>query len=162
MRPSLPKSLALAVALAACSSSTATTTPTTPPVAPVTPAADAATSAPPEPAPTPPPPPDADAATTAADAATADAAPATPADAAPAAPDAARGQAIFEGACSRCHPGGGRGQGPGIRNERMSEARMRRQVRRGEGRMPAFPPSRIPDADLPHLFAYLRTLGAVR
>jgi len=75
---------------------------------------------------------------------------------------AAIGRQKFNRACGRCHPGGGEDVGPAITNKNWDQARMTRQIRQGSGRMRPIAPSRLPDADLPALMAYMRTIHAVR
>ncbi len=79
------------------------------------------------------------------------------ADAAP--PD---GQAVFRRACNRCHPNGREDVGPTILNKNFDEAKMVKAIRTGTGRMRAISLTKLPEANMPALMAYLRTLHAVR
>jgi mono/diheme cytochrome c family protein len=74
----------------------------------------------------------------------------------------ANGRAAFQRTCNRCHPNGEEDTGPRINNINWAEARMRTQVRQGSGGMRPIPVSRLSDADLTDLLAYLRTTHAVR
>jgi len=71
--------------------------------------------------------------------------------------DVAAGQARWAAACASCHENGA----PAVANLGLTPARMRQQVREGSGQMPAIGPSRVSDADLESLLAYLVTVGAV-
>lgn len=87
--------------------------------------------------------------------------PATPATApAAAAGDVARGHTAFNRVCGRCHEDG-ESDGPAP-NRNLAEDRLRTIVRSGTGRMRAIPTSRLSDADLTHVIAYLRSTHAVR
>lgn len=74
--------------------------------------------------------------------------------------NAARGAEVFARYCNSCHPGGDRGAGPSLIEEgsRLSDGRITRTVRNGDGRMPAFGTNQISDAELPDLIAYIRSL----
>jgi mono/diheme cytochrome c family protein len=72
--------------------------------------------------------------------------------------DAARGEGIFQSLCMGCHGGGA----PALPNLAWTPAAMRRQIREGEGRMPAFNASRLNDDDLEAVLAHMVTIGAVR
>ncbi|MDW8363707.1 MAG: cytochrome c [Myxococcales bacterium] len=74
----------------------------------------------------------------------------------------ARGRRAFQRRCDSCHPGGDEDVGPRIIGKNWTAERMRAQVRRGSGRMRPIPPSRLSDADLEDLLAYLTTLRAIR
>jgi mono/diheme cytochrome c family protein len=74
----------------------------------------------------------------------------------------AQGRAAFQRVCNRCHPNGEEDIGPRLINLGWSEARVRRQVRSGHGRMRAISVRRLPDPELDALIAYLRTIGTVR
>lgn len=75
--------------------------------------------------------------------------------------DIAAGQASYEANCSGCHPDGGSGVGPAITELSWDAATMRRQVREGEDRMPAFAADRVSDGDLEAMLAYLASIGSV-
>jgi mono/diheme cytochrome c family protein len=79
-----------------------------------------------------------------------------------AAGNVANGRSAFQRTCNRCHPNGEDDTGPRINNINWSEARMRTQIRQGSGAMRPIPVSRLSDADLTDLLAYLRTTHAVR
>ncbi len=72
----------------------------------------------------------------------------------------AAGHRVFNRACGRCHEDND-SEGPSP-NKNWEEARMRSQIRQGAGRMRAIPVSRLSDADLDTLIAYLRSTHAVR
>lgn len=71
--------------------------------------------------------------------------------------DTARGEQVYNDVCSGCHSGGAP-ELPGIGWE---PARMRAQIRMGEGRMPAIDETRVSADDLEALLAFLTTNGAV-
>ncbi len=73
---------------------------------------------------------------------------------------ARRGHALFDAACARCHATSVPLADLGYSPERM-DAVLHAGSERG-GLMPAVPPSALPEAELPALVAYLRTLHAVR
>lgn len=68
---------------------------------------------------------------------------------------------IFTRACGRCHADP---EEPDARldNKNIPESEMVRQIRQGTKRMRAIPPARLPDADMPALLTYLRSIRAVR
>ncbi len=68
------------------------------------------------------------------------------------------GRTVFTRVCGRCHEDG-ESDGPAP-NRNLEEARMRTIVRQGDGRMRAIPTSRLSDADLNAVIAYLRTTQA--
>ena len=76
--------------------------------------------------------------------------------------DVAAGQAAFRRACNRCHPNGERDVGPSILNKNFDESKMQKVIRSGTGRMRAINLTKLPDASIPSLMAYLRTIHAVR
>ncbi|MDP2662139.1 MAG: cytochrome c [Dehalococcoidia bacterium] len=88
--------------------------------------------------------------------------PATPTQASQASTggDAAAGKAVFDANCTACHPGGQQGAGPSLVGAvgRTGEARVTSQIRNGGGIMPPFPASKISDAQMASLIAYLATL----
>lgn len=71
--------------------------------------------------------------------------------------DVAHGEEVFGQACAPCHEG----SAPSLEGLGWTPGEVRRQVREGEGQMPAFPASRVPDADLEAVLAYLQTIGGV-
>ncbi|MFO0697033.1 MAG: cytochrome c [Polyangiales bacterium] len=75
--------------------------------------------------------------------------------------DVALGEVAYRTNCEDCHPGGGRGRGPRISDAALSPERMRRQIREGQGRMPAFTPQDLDATQLEALLAYLARMGAV-
>ncbi|MBI2304164.1 MAG: cytochrome c [Chloroflexi bacterium] len=115
----------------------ATATPTRPPATPTTPPPAATPTPPPAATPTPP--------------------PATPSPA-PATDDATSGKALFTSkGCNACHPDGKQGAGPSLIGvtDRLSEDKIKQQIRDGGARMPPFPMS---DKELADLIAFLKTL----
>lgn len=71
-----------------------------------------------------------------------------------------QGRAVFARVCGRCHEDGdANGPNPGLG---MPEAQMRTLVRTGDTRMRAIPASRLSDADLTLVMAYLRSIRAIR
>ena len=76
--------------------------------------------------------------------------------------DLARGRHVYDRACGRCHPGGEEDVGPRLVNKNFDEARMVKQVRQGVGRMRPVPATKLPEANMPALMAYLRSIHAVR
>lgn len=73
-------------------------------------------------------------------------------------PEIARGEAAFDLACTRCHPGGERGLAPAINNKPLPGFLIRFQVRHGVGAMPAFSEEELSAADLDAIVAYLKEL----
>ncbi|MDO9017682.1 MAG: cytochrome c [Deltaproteobacteria bacterium] len=71
-----------------------------------------------------------------------------------------QGRAVFARVCGRCHEDGD-DEGPNP-NLRWTEARMRTLVRSGNSRMRAIPASRLSDADLALVMAYLRSIRAIQ
>ncbi len=72
------------------------------------------------------------------------------------------GRQWFNRRCDTCHPGGEEDIGPDIRRIHWPVARMRHQIRQGSGRMRPIPPSRLSNAQMEALMAYLSTMGTVR
>jgi mono/diheme cytochrome c family protein len=74
------------------------------------------------------------------------------------------GQATYEQFCDACHPGGGAGVGPaligpGFEANFSDDASLTALIRSGTPSMPGFPSTRINDAQLAALIAYMRQLG---
>ena len=93
-----------------------------------------------------------------ADAARGAQAPATPT---PAGNLVATGRQVYNRACNRCHPGGQEDVGPRLAGINWAEARMVTQIRQGHGTMRPIPPARLPEAEMPALMAFLRSIRAV-
>lgn len=70
--------------------------------------------------------------------------------------DVAHGQTRYTAVCGSCHH-----EGLPPESHGWSAERMRRQIREGDGEMPAIGTTRLPDADMEALLAYLVTTGAV-
>jgi mono/diheme cytochrome c family protein len=70
--------------------------------------------------------------------------------------DVAHGQTRYAAVCGGCHHDGLPAEAHG-----WSPERMRRQIREGDGEMPAIGTTRLPDDDMEALLAYLVTTGAV-
>lgn len=70
-------------------------------------------------------------------------------------PAVSRGQGIWAIHCDQCHPGGEAGLGPAINNDPTPGIAIKTQVRLGVGAMPGFSDSRISDAQLDDLVAYV-------
>ncbi len=77
--------------------------------------------------------------------------------------DTARGQQVYEAQCAGCHTADGDDDayGPAVAGIGWDPAAMRRQIREGEGRMPAFGEDKISADDLEALLAYLVSVGGV-
>jgi cytochrome c553 len=75
---------------------------------------------------------------------------------------AAEGVPQFRRACGRCHPNGDEDTGPDIHNKRLSVEAMTKVIRQGTKRMRPIAPTKLSDADLAHVMAFLRTINAVR
>ncbi len=80
----------------------------------------------------------------------------------PAGADLARGRQVFDRACGRCHPGGEEDVGPRLVNKNLDWPRMQKQIREGVGRMRPISLTKLPDANLPALQTYLRSIHALR
>lgn len=75
---------------------------------------------------------------------------------------AGRGRTAFNRACGRCHPNGEEDVGPRLIGRNMAASEVRTIVRSGRDTMRAISPARLSDAELEDVFAYLRTIRAVR
>jgi mono/diheme cytochrome c family protein len=75
--------------------------------------------------------------------------------------DTALGASTYEQHCNGCHPGGQSGYGPVVSGIAWTPARMREQIREGEGRMPGFSATDIDAPTLEALLAHLASTGAV-
>jgi mono/diheme cytochrome c family protein len=73
-------------------------------------------------------------------------------------PSAARGWALFDTHCYKCHGEGEGGMGPVINDKPLPKALMRFQVRHGLGTMPSFSEEQISDAQLEDILNYLVAL----
>ena len=73
--------------------------------------------------------------------------------------EAQRGSKLFGQNCAHCHGDDARGdEGPDLHNLAWSDARIAKRIREGvKGEMPRFG-SKLNDADIKALIAYLRTL----
>ena len=73
--------------------------------------------------------------------------------------EAKRGHSLFDRNCAHCHGDDARGdEGPSLYNLRKTDARITRIVKEGiKGEMPRFG-TKLKDADIQALIAYLRTL----
>ena len=74
----------------------------------------------------------------------------------------AAGRAKYDRVCGRCHPGGEEDIGPRITNKNWSEARMQKQIREGSARMRPISLTKLPEADMPALMLYLRSIHSVQ
>lgn len=74
----------------------------------------------------------------------------------------AEGVPQFNRACGRCHPQGGEDIGPDLHNKNLTTEAMTKVIREGTKRMRAIPPTKLSDADLPRVLAFLRSIHAVR
>jgi len=74
--------------------------------------------------------------------------------------DAASGKTVFNSNCAACHPDGKQGVGPSLVGVtgKMTPEELTGQIRDGKGVMPGFPASKISDAQLGDLIAFLKTL----
>lgn len=80
----------------------------------------------------------------------------------PAVAQSAEGVPQFNRACGRCHPHGDEDTGPALRDKNLSVEAMTKVIREGTKRMRAIPPTKLSDADLPRVMAFLRSIHAVR
>ena len=78
---------------------------------------------------------------------------------APMSQEAQRGDKLFDRNCAHCHGEDARGdEGPDLHNLTLSDARIAKKIREGiKGEMPKFG-SKLNEADIKDLIAYLRTL----
>ena len=76
----------------------------------------------------------------------------------------AEGVPQYRRACGRCHsdPYEDEDTGPNIHNKNLTVEAMTKVIREGTKRMRAIPPTKLSDADLPRVIAFLRTIHAVR
>lgn len=70
--------------------------------------------------------------------------------------DLARGESRYTAVCMACHA-----SGPPLENIAWGPAAMRRQIREGNGGMPAIPAVRLSDNDMEAVLAHMTTIGAV-
>jgi mono/diheme cytochrome c family protein len=68
------------------------------------------------------------------------------------------GQRVFMQLCNQCHPGGDAGLAPALNNKPAPTPAIKLQVRKGLGRMPAFPESELDSRGLDDLVSYLLKL----
>jgi mono/diheme cytochrome c family protein len=60
--------------------------------------------------------------------------------------------------CNVCHPGGGMGSGPSLKQLPLSREDVTTYIRHGKGRMPGFGPGAISDEDVTLLVDYVLAL----
>jgi mono/diheme cytochrome c family protein len=70
----------------------------------------------------------------------------------------ARGHALFDRLCYKCHPGGEQGLGVGLNDKKLPGPAIRAQVRTGAGAMPKFSKDDLSDRDLDAVVDYVRAL----
>jgi len=68
------------------------------------------------------------------------------------------GQRVFMQLCNQCHPGGDAGLAPPLNNKPAPAGVIKLQVRKGLGRMPAFPESQLDGRSLDDLVSYVLRL----
>ncbi|MBI4216666.1 MAG: c-type cytochrome [Chloroflexi bacterium] len=70
------------------------------------------------------------------------------------------GETSFKQNCNMCHPGGGVGVGPPLKQGayKGTQAEFTKIIRQGKGAMPLFPPTRIDDGELQTLYQYISAL----
>lgn len=73
--------------------------------------------------------------------------------------DATAGADVFANFCAGCHPDGSSGVGPDLHDRTDSPAEIRRLIRHGEARMPAFGADQISDEDMENVLAHLQSYG---
>lgn len=71
--------------------------------------------------------------------------------------DTAAAQAVFSSSCRACHPEGGGGLAPALKNlgEKLNVDSFTQVVRKGKGLMPPFTADKISDKDVAGLWVYL-------
>ena len=84
------------------------------------------------------------------------------ASAPPAEAQTAVGVPQFNRVCGRCHPNGDEDTGPDLHNKNLSVEAMTKVIRQGTKRMRPISPTKLTDADLPRVLAFLRSIHAVR
>ncbi len=74
------------------------------------------------------------------------------------------GTAQYNRACGRCHtqPHDDDDIGPAIANKRLTTEAMTKVIREGTKRMRPIAPTKLSDADLARVMAFLRSINAVR
>jgi mono/diheme cytochrome c family protein len=92
-----------------------------------------------------------------------------PATATALARDVGRGEAIFARTCGKCHTTADTTYAPSVANEGLDEAALHDRIRRGGGGprnvymdMAPIDEAKLPEADLPDLYAFLRTKRTLR
>ncbi len=70
----------------------------------------------------------------------------------------ARGETLYMRYCNVCHPGGGLGSGPSLKQLSLSREDVTNYIRHGKGRMPGFGTAAISDEDLTQLVDYVLAL----
>jgi mono/diheme cytochrome c family protein len=68
------------------------------------------------------------------------------------------GQRLFMQLCNQCHPGGDAGLAPALNSKPAPGPMIKLQVRKGLGRMPAFPESELDSRGLDDLVSYVLRL----
>lgn len=71
--------------------------------------------------------------------------------------DVTQGEARYNAVCASCHNNGA----PAVANIGWTVERLRQQIREGSANMPAIRASRLSDADMEAVLAYMQTIGSV-
>lgn len=72
--------------------------------------------------------------------------------------DTEAGKVAFEDTCGTCHSE----ESEPLANIGWPVAKVRMQIREGDSEMPAIPASRLSDADMEHVLAFLATMGTIK
>ena len=71
------------------------------------------------------------------------------------------GKESYDNACGTCHPGGEADLGPALKGHMEPSAKMKRQIRKGSGRMAPIGTDKLPESEMKGLLVYLATIEAV-
>jgi len=66
-----------------------------------------------------------------------------------------QGMVLFMHNCHQCHPNGNTGVGPALIDKPLPAALIKAQIRAGLGKMPAFPPEKLSDAQTDAIARYV-------
>lgn len=68
------------------------------------------------------------------------------------------GMRLFMKHCNRCHPGGEKGEGPSLVDQKLPDFLIHFQVRNGLGDMPSFKKEELPKEDVRKIISFIHLL----
>lgn len=72
--------------------------------------------------------------------------------------DELKGMKLFMQKCNKCHPGGEKGKGPSLKEQKIPDFLIHFQIRNGFGDMPAFKQEEVAKEDVRRIIQFLKLL----